>query len=299
MQSTEKCGIIIMNKPKGGSSHKCVGVVRKAMNMKKVGHTGTLDPEASGVLPILIGTATRAAEFLTAEDKRYKATILLGTRTDTLDMAGTVLEENPVTVTEEDVRTAVSSFVGEISQIPPMYSAIQVNGQRLYHLARQGIDVEREARNITIFSIDIEDISLPYVTINVHCSKGTYIRTLASDIGDKLGCGGCISELCRTASGEYSIENSITPEELLKLAEEGRADEVIIPIDTAFSQYGAIRLDKAKADRVKNGVPIYYKGKKQGNFYRVYDENGVFIALSQADTVDGRECLKLIKGFYK
>ena len=299
MQSTEKCGIIIMNKPKGGSSHKCVGVVRKAMNMKKVGHTGTLDPEASGVLPILIGTATRAAEFLTAEDKRYKATILLGTRTDTLDMAGTVLEENTVTVTEEDVQTAVSSFVGEISQIPPMYSAIQVNGQRLYHLARQGIDVEREARKITIFSIDIEDISLPYVTINVHCSKGTYIRTLASDIGDKLGCGGCISELCRTASGEYSIENSITPEELLKLAEEGRADEVIIPIDTAFSQYGAIRLDKAKADRVKNGVPIYYKGKKQGNFYRVYDENGVFIALSQADTVDGRECLKLIKGFYK
>ena len=299
MQSTEKCGIIIINKPKGGSSHKCVGAVRKAMNMKKVGHTGTLDPEASGVLPILIGTATRAAEFLTAEDKKYKATILLGTKTDTLDMAGTVLEENPVTVTEDEVRDAVASFVGDISQIPPMYSAIQVNGQRLYHLARQGIDIEREARNVTIFSIDIEDISLPYVTINVHCSKGTYIRTLASDIGDKLGCGACIKDLCRTASGTYSIEDAITPEELLKLSEEGRADEVIIPIDTAFSQYGAIRLDKTKADRVKNGVPIYYKGKKQGNFYRLYDENGVFIALSQADTVDGRECLKLTKGFYK
>ena len=269
------------------------------MNMKKVGHTGTLDPEASGVLPILIGTATRAAEFLTAEDKKYKATILLGTKTDTLDMAGTVLEENPVTVTEEEVRDAIATFVGDISQIPPMYSAIQVNGQRLYHLARQGIDIEREARNVTIFSIDIEDISLPCVTINVHCSKGTYIRTLASDIGDKLGCGGCIKDLCRTASGIYSIENSITPDELLKLSEEGKADEVIIPIDTAFSQYGAIRLDKTKADRVKNGVPIYYKGKKQGNFYRLYDENGVFIALSQADTVDGRECLKLIKGFYK
>ena len=299
MQSTEKCGIIIINKPKGGSSHRCVGAVRKAMNMKKVGHTGTLDPEASGVLPVLIGTATRAAEFLTAEDKKYKATILLGTRTDTLDMAGTVIEENPVTVTEDEVRDAISSFVGDISQIPPMYSAIQVNGQRLYHLARQGIDIEREARYVTIFSIDIEDISLPYVTINVHCSKGTYIRTLASDIGDKLGCGGCISELCRTASGIYSIEDAITPEDLLKLSEEGRADEVIIPIDTAFSQYGAIHLDKKKADRVKNGVPIYYKGKKQGNFYRVYDENGVFIALSQADMVDGRECLKLIKGFYK
>ncbi len=299
MQSTEKCGIIIINKPKGGSSHKCVGAVRKAMNMKKVGHTGTLDPEASGVLPILIGTATRAAEFLTAEDKKYKATILLGTRTDTLDMAGTVLKENPVTVTEDEVRDAIFSFVGDISQIPPMYSAIQVNGQRLYHLARQGIDIEREARNVTIFSIDIEDISLPYVTINVHCSKGTYIRTLASDIGDKLGCGGCISELCRTASGDYKIEDSITPEDLLKLAEEGKAEDMIIPIDTAFSQYGAIHLDKKKADRVKNGVPIYYKGKKQGNFYRVYDENGVFIALSQADIVDERECLKLIKGFYK
>ncbi len=299
MQSTEKCGIIIINKPKGGSSHRCVGAVRKAMNMKKVGHTGTLDPEASGVLPILIGTATRAAEFLTAEDKRYRATLLLGTRTDTLDMAGTVLEVNPVCVTENDVRAAIESFVGDISQIPPMYSAIQVNGQRLYHLARQGIDIEREARNVTVFSIDIQEISLPYVTIDVHCSKGTYIRTLASDIGDKLGCGGCISELCRTASGIYRIEDAITPEDLLKLAEEGRAEEVIIPVDTAFSEYGAIRLDKKRADRVKNGVPIYYKGKKQGNFYRIYDENDVFIALSQADTVDGRECLKLIKGFYK
>ncbi len=299
MQSTEKCGIIIINKPKGGSSHKCVGAVRKAMNMKKVGHTGTLDPEASGVLPVLIGTATRAAEFLTAEDKKYRATILLGTKTDTLDMAGTVIEENPVSVTEDEVFEVIASFVGNISQIPPMYSAIQVNGQRLYHLARQGIDIEREARNVTIFSIDVVDISLPYVTINVHCSKGTYIRTLASDIGDRLGCGACISDLCRTASGIYSIENAITPEDLLKLSEEGRAEEVIIPVDTAFSQYKAIHLDKKKADRVKNGVPIYYKGKKQGNFYRVYDENGIFIALSQADMVDGRECLKLIKGFYK
>ena len=296
---SEYSGIIILNKPVGGSSHRCVSITRKALNMKKVGHTGTLDPDASGVLPILVGTATRAAEFLTAEDKRYRAKVLLGTKTDTLDMAGTVIEENEVNVTEEEIKSAVAQFVGNISQIPPMYSAIQVNGQRLYTLARQGIDIEREARDITVFSIEILEIALPYITIDVHCSKGTYIRTLASDIGDKLGCGGCISELCRTASGDYKIEDAITPEDLLKLAEEGRAEEAIIPLDSAFMQYGAIRLDKKRADRVKNGVPIYYKGKKQGNFYRVYDEDGVFIALSQSDISDGKECLKLIKGFYK
>ncbi len=299
MQDTEKCGIIILNKPTGMSSHRCVGIVRKAMNMKKVGHTGTLDPEASGVLPILVGTATRAAEFLTAHDKSYRATILLGTRTDTLDMAGTVLSENPVNVTDDEVKEAIGKFVGEISQIPPMYSAIQVNGQRLYHLARQGIDIEREARLVTIYSIDIERISLPYVTFSVHCSKGTYIRTLASDIGDALGCGACISTLCRTSCGSYNIENSVTPEQLLALSEKGKATDVLIPIDTAFSEHGKIHLDKKKADRVKNGVSIYYKGKKQGNFYRLYDENGIFIALSQADIIDERECLRLIKGFYK
>ena len=295
----EYSGIIILNKPCGLSSHRCVGIVRKALNMKKVGHTGTLDPEASGVLPILAGPATRASDFLTMEDKKYRAVILLGTKTDTLDMAGEVIEKNDVTVTEEEIRDVINSFVGNISQIPPMYSAIQVNGQRLYHLARQGIEVERKARAITIFSIDIEKIELPYVTVNVHCSKGTYIRTLASDIGDKLGCGGCISALERTASGPFLIENAITPEELLALAEKGEEEKALLPLDSFFDGYEKIYLDKKRADRVKNGVPIYFKGKEQGKMYRVYDENGNFISLSQAATEDGRECLKLIKGFYK
>lgn len=295
----EHCGIIILNKPVGVSSHRCVGMVRKALNMKKVGHTGTLDPEASGVLPILAGPATRASDFLTMEDKRYRATILLGTKTDTLDMAGEVIEKNPVNVTEEEIREVTGSFVGNIQQVPPMYSAIQVNGQRLYNLARQGIEVERKARDITIFSIDIEKIELPYVKIAVHCSKGTYIRTLAADIGDKLGCGGCISELERTSSGDFTIENSITPEELSALADKGQAEKALLPLDSFFKNYEAIYLDKKRADRVKNGVPIYYKGKTQGETYRVYDENGEFIALSKADTEDGRECLKLIKGFYR
>ncbi len=298
----EYSGIIILNKPIGISSHRCVGIVRRALNMKKVGHTGTLDPDASGVLPILVGTATRAAEFLTAEDKRYRAKVLLGTRTDTLDMAGTVLEKNEVNVTEGEIKKAVKRFIGNISQIPPMYSAIQVNGQRLYTLARQGIDIERTPRDITVFSIDIISIDLPYITIDVHCSKGTYIRTLASDIGDALGCGACISELERTSSGDFTIENSITPEELSALSEKGEADKALRPLDSFFKIYDAIYLDKKRADRVKNGVSIFYRGKQQGKFYRLYDENGNFIALARADISEeeeGRECLKLIKGFYK
>ncbi|MBQ3022050.1 MAG: tRNA pseudouridine(55) synthase TruB [Clostridia bacterium] len=298
----EYSGIIILNKPIGISSHRCVGIVRRALNMKKVGHTGTLDPDASGVLPILVGTATRAAEFLTAEDKRYRAKVLLGTRTDTLDMSGTVLEKNEVNVTEDEIKNAVKKFVGNISQIPPMYSAIQVNGQRLYTLARQGIDIKREPRDITVFSIDIISIDLPYITIDVHCSKGTYIRTLASDIGDALGCGACISELERTSSGDFTIENSITPEELNVLSEKGEAHKALLPLDSFFKEYDKIYLDKKRADRVKNGVSIFYRGKEQGKFYLLYDENGEFIALSMAamsQEENGRECLKLIKGFYK
>lgn len=295
----EHCGIIILNKPVGISSHKCVSIVRKALNMKKVGHTGTLDPEASGVLPILAGPATKAAEFITAEDKCYRAAILLGTRTDTLDMAGEVIETNPVTVDEERIRAVIQTFVGDIQQVPPMYSAVWINGQRLYDLARQGIEVERKSRCVTVFSINIESVDIPYVKINVHCSKGTYIRTLAADIGDALGCGACISSLERTSSGVFTIENSITPDELMALSEKGEVHKAIMPLDAFFSTYEAIYLDKKRSDRVKNGVPIYFRGKVAGNFYRLYDENGEFIALSQADITDGRECLKLIRGFYR
>lgn len=292
-------GIIILNKPCGISSHRCVGIVRKALNMKKVGHTGTLDPEASGVLPILAGPATKASDFLTMEDKKYRAKILLGTKTDTLDLSGQVIETKPVTVSEDDIRRVIADFIGETDQIPPMYSAIQIGGERLYNLARQGIDIKREPRRITIFSIDVIDITLPYVTVDVHCSKGTYIRSLAADIGDALGSGGCIAELTRTQSGIFSIENAIAPEELLSLSEKGSVAEAIIPLDTFFKGYEPIYLDKKRADRVKNGVPIYYRGKTAGQMYRIYDENKNFIALSKADTEDGRECLKLIKGFYK
>lgn len=292
-------GVIILNKPRGSSSHRMVSIVRRALDMKKIGHTGTLDPGATGVLPILVGTATRASDLLTAQDKRYRATVLLGTVTDTLDTDGEVIAENPVSVTESDIRSIVSGFVGNIEQLPPMYSAVQVGGQRLYHLARQGIEIERKPRSVTIYSIEILSIDIPRVTIDVHCSKGTYIRTLAADIGDKLGCGACIESLTRTQSGDFLIENSVTPEQLSELSEKGEAESVIIPTDKLFPDYEAVQLDKKRADRVKNGVPIYFGGKDFGQKLRIYDENGNFIALSEVSETDGRKCLKLIKGFYK
>lgn len=292
-------GVIILNKPRGSSSHRMVSIVRRALDMKKIGHTGTLDPGATGVLPILVGTATRASDLLTAQDKRYRATVLLGTVTDTLDTDGEVIAENPVSVTESDIRSIVSGFVGNIEQLPPMFSAVQVGGQRLYHLARQGIEIERKPRSVTIYSIEILSIDIPRVTIDVHCSKGTYIRTLAADIGDKLGCGACIESLTRTQSGDFLIENSVTPEQLSELSEKGEAESVIIPTDKLFSDYEAVQLDKKRADRVKNGVPIYFGGKDFGQKLRIYDENGNFIALSEVSETDGRKCLKLIKGFYK
>ena len=292
-------GVIILNKPRGSSSHRMVSIVLRALYMKKIGHTGTLDPGATGVLPILVGTATRASDLLTAQDKRYRATVLLGTVTDTLDTDGEVIAENPVNAAEADIRRSVSAFVGNIEQLPPMFSAVQVGGQRLYHLARQGIEIERKPRSVTIYSIEILSIDIPRVTIDVHCSKGTYIRTLAADIGDKLGCGACIESLTRTQSGDFLIENSVTPEQLSELSEKGEAESVIIPTDKLFPDYEAVQLDKKRADRVKNGVPIYFGGKDFGQKLRIYDENSNFIALSEVSETDGRKCLKLIKGFYK
>ncbi|MCH5187183.1 MAG: tRNA pseudouridine(55) synthase TruB [Oscillospiraceae bacterium] len=294
----EYSGLVILNKPAGCSSHKMVGLARRIFGMKKIGHTGTLDPAATGVLPLLLGKATRAAELLTAENKRYTAEVLLGTVTDTLDLDGQVLCEKPVTVTEDEVRRAVSGFVGEIEQLPPMYSAISVGGRRLYDLARQGVEVEREKRRIVIHSIDILSIELPKITIDVRCSKGTYIRTLGADIGEALGCGGCVSSLCRTESGELKIENALTPEELEHIAAEGRLSEIVTPIDKMFAHLPEIRLDERRSHLVKNGVPAYFNKFPEGDMFRVYDSGGEFIALSVRAEADGRSCLKTVKAFY-
>ncbi len=275
-----------------------VGLARRLFDMKKIGHTGTLDPAATGVLPLLLGKATRVSELLTAENKRYTAELLLGTVTDSLDLDGNILVQNPVDTDEEQIRRTIASFEGEIEQLPPMYSAISVGGRRLYELARQGIEIEREKRSITVHKIDILDISLPYVKIDVHCSKGTYIRSLAADIGSALGCGACLSSLCRTESGNLKIENSFTPEELERLAAEGRLPDAVIPLEELFCDCEKIVLDEKKSAMVRNGVPIYFSAFPKGELFRVYASDGELIALSERGEADGISCLKTVKAFY-
>ncbi len=286
-------GVIIMDKPKGVTSFKALGIVKRALGTKKVGHTGTLDPDATGVLPILVGKATKAAELLSAADKEYEARIKLGVKTDTLDLSGTVLEEREVKVSENDIISAVKSFEGDIMQLPPMYSAVSVGGRRLYDLARSGEEVERTARKVNIRSIEVTDISLPYVTFNVSCSKGTYIRTLADDIGEKLYTLAAVAELRRTRCGVFTLENAHTPEEIEK-----GALGCMMPIDSLFEKYDRLDLDARMSVLIKNGVPAYVSGQKDGEVLRLYDNEGEFIALAKVSPTDGRPSLKIIKGFY-
>ncbi len=285
-------GIVIMDKPMGITSFKALGMVKKAYGTKRVGHTGTLDPDATGVLPILVGNATRAAELIVATDKEYITEIKLGIKTDTLDLSGTIVEEREVNVTKDVVIKTVSDFVGEIEQIPPMYSAISVDGQRLHELARKGIEIEREPRKVTIHEIEILDITLPFVTLRVNCSKGTYIRTLADDIGERLGTLAAVKTLRRTKTGLFDLATSHTPEEIAN-----NPAGCLLPLDTCFMEYDCITLNEQKSKMVTNGVPIYFNSHK-GETLRVYDHKGEFIALSKVEEIDGKYCLKMIKGFY-
>ena len=287
-------GIIIIDKPMGRTSHDMVYVMRKLTGIKKVGHTGTLDPMATGVLPVCIGNATKVADMLTLSDKRYIAELVLGRTTDTQDADGKVLTECTVNCAEEEIRAAVMSLVGEIEQIPPMYSAIKQNGKKLYELARQGIEVERKSRRVTINSIDILKIDGVRVTIDVSCSKGTYIRTLCEDIGKKLRVGAYMNTLRRTKTGPFSIEESYTVEELEKLNENGQLESVMIPVDRMFGEYPKIMLNPKQVKSVTNGMAMTYRRGAEGQTYRVYDENGKFLCISKI--TDGR--LKLEKSFW-
>ncbi|MCH5334091.1 MAG: tRNA pseudouridine(55) synthase TruB, partial [Agathobacter sp.] len=198
-------GIVNVYKEKGFTSFDVVAKMRGIFHQKKVGHTGTLDPDAEGVLPVCLGSATKVCDVLTDKDKEYEAVLLLGLETDTQDVTGTVLSEREVSVTEEEVRSVVSSFVGDIMQVPPMFSALKVNGQKLCDLARKGVEVERKARPVTVHEIEILDMQLPRVHMRVHCGKGTYIRTLCRDIGERLGCGGCMEQLVRTRVSDFAL----------------------------------------------------------------------------------------------
>lgn len=288
-------GIIVLNKPIGKTSHDMVYVMRRLTGIKKVGHTGTLDPDATGVLPVCIGNATKVADMLTLSDKRYRAELVLGMTTDTQDASGEVLTEQAVNVTAGEIETAIKSFVGEIEQIPPMYSAIKQDGKKLYELARKGIEVERKKRKITIYEINIEAIDLENgrVKIDVLCSKGTYIRTLCEDIGMKLGVGAYMNTLERTQTGPFTLNDSYTLDELTKMGENGTLDGALIPTDAVFADYPEVILNEKQTRSITNGIRMSYKGV-EGQSYRLYDENKKFLCVSKCE--DGR--LILEKSFW-
>ena len=228
-------GIINVYKEKGFTSHDVVAKLRGIVGQKKIGHTGTLDPDATGVLPVCLGKATKLCDLLTDKNKTYEAVLLLGKTTDTQDITGEVLEEKSTeALTEEKVREAIEGFIGDYEQIPPMYSALKVNGKKLYELAREGKVIERKARLVKILDIQILEIDLPKVRMEVSCSKGTYIRTLCHDIGEKLGCGGCMESLIRTRVSTFRIEDAKTLDEIETLKQEGKLAELLVPIDAMF-----------------------------------------------------------------
>lgn len=277
-------GIINVYKEKGFTSFDVVAKMRGILGQRKVGHTGTLDPDAEGVLPVCAGKGTRLCDMLTDHDKTYRATMLLGVVTDTQDTTGKVLAETDTDrLTEAQVREAIQSFAGDYDQIPPMYSALKVDGKKLYELAREGKEVERKARPVQIHEIVIESMNLPEVVMTVSCSKGTYIRTLCNDIGEKLGVGGCMKQLLRTKVGRFLLEDTLRLSDLQKLKEEGRLEEAVFPLEAVFAEYREIRASEEIMDKlVRNGNPFRYKGigtVADKDAFRVYAMNGQFIGV--------------------
>lgn len=279
-----KSGIINVYKEKGFTSFDVVAKLRGILKTKKIGHTGTLDPDAEGVLPVCIGRATKVCDLLTDKDKVYEAVLLLGVETDTQDTSGQVLKQLPAESSEEAVEKTIASFVGEYAQIPPMYSALKVNGKKLCDLAREGKTVERKARNVQIYSIDILKMDLPRVFMRVHCSKGTYIRTLCHDIGQKLGCGGCMERLLRTKAGAFTLESALKLSEIAELSDTGMVEEKMISVDELFEDYAKVRTKQAFDMVVHNGNPIeerMLEEKLPANTerLRVYDSEAAFIGI--------------------
>lgn len=285
-------GVINVYKEAGFTSHDVVAKLRGIVKQKKIGHTGTLDPDAEGVLPVCLGNATKLCGLLTEKEKTYRAVLLLGQTTDTQDTSGRVLTEAPVTATGEQVREAIISFLGDYDQVPPMYSALKVNGKKLYELAREGKEVERQARRVRILDMEIHEIRLPEVTFTVTCSSGTYIRTLCQDIGEKLGCGGCMKSLLRTKVDRFELADSHKLSELETMMHEGRIEEVLLPVDDVFAACPAVCIRQESDRLIQNGNPF---GKEdiaettgerppegtelERNCVRVYNSEGDFRGL--------------------
>ncbi|MCB2355480.1 tRNA pseudouridine(55) synthase TruB [Clostridium estertheticum] len=286
-------GILNVFKPTGITSFDVVRLIRKISKVKKVGHAGTLDPEASGVLPVCIGKATKAIDYIMGDFKIYETELKLGVITDTYDREGKILKESEVNSGVDEITLVINSFIGEIKQVPPMYSALKVNGKKLYELARAGIEVEREARPITIYDINITDIKLPYIKFTVKCSKGTYIRSLCYDIGEKLKCGGMMWNLQRTATGQFHIDNAINVNEL----NEENINKYIMPIETIFSANAKITIEDRFVKFLLNGVIVKDKALickfEAGIMYSIYNNDNDFIGI--ADKSD--DGVRLIKSF--
>ena len=296
----ERSGVINIYKEAGYTSHDVVAKLRGILKQKKIGHTGTLDPQAQGVLPVCLGKGTKLCYLLADHDKEYEAVLRLGITTDTQDMEGNVLQESSVQVSEEEVRTCILSFQGEQMQVPPMYSALKVNGKKLYELAREGKVVERKARPVTFHKIEVLWMELPKVKIRVQCSKGTYIRTLCNDIGEKLGCGGCMEELLRTRVERFALEDAVKLDEVQKAMEEGTVDSLILPVDRIFDQYPTAKTTTQGDLLVHNGNRLFSEllqeePEAESGYVRVYDSEDTFIGLFEKKT----DQLVPVKMFYR
>ena len=286
-------GIILVDKPCGWTSHDVVGKLRGILRERRIGHSGTLDPMATGLLVVFAGRATRAVEFAEADSKEYIAGLRLGVSTDTQDTTGNVLNTCETLPSKDELIAAANGFLGEISQIPPMYSAIKINGKKLYELARRGEIVERSPRKVTISKLELVGEDKCDYILDIHCSKGTYIRTLCSDIGDKLGCGGCMSSLRRVKAGVFSITQAHTMEQIQAAADLGGLDGIIIPVDTLFTDKPKLTVNEFEEKKLRNGNTI--KTRSADGTYRVYSESGEFLLLAEVKD----NLLKTIKSFFE
>ena len=283
-------GIVIIDKPQDWTSQDVTARLRRVFNTRRIGHGGTLDPMATGVLPVFVGRATRGVEFFEHAEKAYETVLRLGMTTDTEDVTGTVLTQNPVAVTREQAEAALEQFRGEILQVPPMYSALKVNGQKLCDLARKGKEVERKPRPITIHELTLLEFSGETLRLRVRCSKGTYIRTLCKDIGEALGCGGCMESLRRVSAGEYTIAEAVP---LLQLLEEQEPERYLRGVDTMFRNHPAVTLSANQEKRCRCGNA--FSVKLEAGTYRAYSQTGEFLMLAKVE--DG--VMSTIKSFFE
>ena len=283
-------GIVIVDKPSGWTSQDVTARLRRVFNTRRIGHGGTLDPMATGVLPVFVGRATRGVEFFEHAEKTYETLLLPGLTTDTEDITGTVLRKQEISLTEDQVEAVLHKFRGEIMQVPPMYSALKVGGQKLCDLARKGQEIERKPRPVTIFELEFLGFQEGMVRLRVRCSKGTYIRTLCKDIGEALGCGGCMAALRRTSAGSYGIDDAVPLQTLLDTQE---PEKYLRTVDTLFAQYEAVTLSPNQETRCRNGNA--FSVKKPDGTYRAYSRSGEFLMLAKVEN----GVMSTIKSFFE